>query len=99
MPDSSRQTQSLERIPSGIPGLDTVLHGGFFQGGLYLIMGRPGAGKTILGNQISFNHVAAGGRVVYVTLLSESHARMLAHLQGMAFYDPTPIANTLYYVS
>jgi circadian clock protein KaiC len=99
MPDSSRQTQSLERIPSGIPGLDTVLQGGFLQGGLYLVMGRPGAGKTILGNQISFNHVATGGHVLYVTLLAESHARMLAHLQSLQFYDPAPIANSLYYVS
>lgn len=99
MADSARQTQLIARVPSGIPGLDTVLKGGFLQGGLYLIMGRPGAGKTILGNQISFNHVAAGGRVVYVTLLAETHARMLAHLQSLAFYDPTPIADTLYYIS
>src|ERR1041385_453643 len=99
MPDPSRQTQSIERVPSGIPGLDTILQGGFLQGGLYLIVGRPGAGKTIFGNQLSFNHVAAGGRVVYVTLLAETHARMLAHLQSLAFYDPAPIANSLYYVS
>src|SRR5258706_2112835 len=99
MPDSSRQMQPIERVPSGIPGLDTILKGGFLQGGLYLIMGRPGAGKTIFGNQLSFNHVAAGGRVVYVTLLAESHGRILAHLQSLDFYDPTPIADSLYYVS
>jgi len=89
----------LQRIPSGVLGLDAVLDGGFLQGGTYIIAGMPGTGKTILGNQICFNHVAQGGRVVYVTLLAETHGRMLAHLRGMAFFSEEPLASALHYVS
>jgi circadian clock protein KaiC len=99
MSEIVREPQPIERLPSAIPGLDIILRGGFLRGGIYIIMGHPGAGKTILGNQICFNHVAAGGRAVYITLLAESHARMLAHLRSLEFFDPAPIAETLHYFS
>src|SRR5437867_9563216 len=89
----------LVRLPSGIAGLDSILRGGFFKGGTYLIEGISGGGKTILGNQLCFHNVAAGGRALYVTLLAETHSRMLAHLQSLAFVTPAPIGDTLYYIS
>jgi circadian clock protein KaiC len=89
----------LERVPSGIRGLDTILNGGLLKGGVYIIQGPPGSGKTILGNQICFNHVASGGRAVYVTLLAETHARMMANLRSMRFFTLAPIPESLYYVS
>ena len=90
---------ALQRIPSGIAGLDRILHGGFLKGGTYLIMGPPGAGKTILANQFCFNHVAAGGNVLYLTLLAETSSRMLANIQSFAFFTLAPIADTLSYLS
>jgi circadian clock protein KaiC len=36
--------RGLERLPTGEPGLDAVLGGGFFRGDLYLIVGDPGSG-------------------------------------------------------
>jgi hypothetical protein len=39
----------LERLPTGIPGLDAILRGGFLKAGIYIAHGNPGAGKTILG--------------------------------------------------
>ena len=89
----------LERVPTGIEGLDRILYGGLLSGGVYIIEGVPGVGKTILANQICFNHVAAGGRVAFVTLLAESHTRMLQHLQPMSFYHEDAIPERLYYVS
>jgi circadian clock protein KaiC len=89
----------LARMPSGIPGLDTVLRGGFIKNGIYIIQGRPGAGKTILGNQICFAHAASGGRALYVTLLSEQHHRMIANIEGLSFFDRSKIAHELHYVS
>ena len=91
---------SLERFSTGIEGLDRVLDGGFFAGGVYLVEGVPGAGKTILANQVCFHHVrSGGGRALYVTLLAESHARLLQHLQPMAFFDGEIIPERLTYVS
>ena len=75
-PEQSRPIQPLSRVPTGIAGLDTILNGGFLRGGIYFISGQPGTGKTILSNQMAFNHVASGGRAVFVSILSETHARM-----------------------
>jgi circadian clock protein KaiC len=99
MSDIVRPSEPIERIASGVPGLDAILNGGFLRNGTYILMGPPGAGKTILGNQICFHEVASGGRAVYVTLLAESHSRMISHLRSLKFFDPAPIAETLTYVS
>jgi circadian clock protein KaiC len=88
-----------ERLATGIAGLDTILRGGFFRGGIYIIRGQPGAGKTILANQICFAEIAAGRRALYVTLLAESHARMIANLRSLSFFDDRKIPESLYYVS
>lgn len=40
-----------ERVTSGVPGLDEMLHGGFVAGSAVLVRGAPGAGKTSLGLQ------------------------------------------------
>jgi len=43
--------QTRDRIPSGTPGLDEVLRGGFIRGQTTLVSGGPGTGKTILALQ------------------------------------------------
>nr|WP_298722181.1 ATPase domain-containing protein [uncultured Steroidobacter sp.] len=89
----------LERIATGVPGLDDVLKGGFFEGAVYIVRGTPGAGKTILANQICFQHARQGKRALFVTLLAENHARMLQHLEQMSFYDAHLIPKYVYYIS
>lgn len=91
--------RAIERMPTGVPGLDTVLHGGVFRGGIYIVQGTPGAGKTILANQLCFNHVAAGGRALYVTLLTESHTRLLSHLAALSFFDEAALPDRVAYLS
>jgi len=88
-----------DRVSSGIEGLDAILAGGFIPGGITIVQGRPGAGKTILGNQMCFSHARSGGRALYVTLLTESHARMLMHIGSLAFFDGSLIPDHVYYVS
>jgi circadian clock protein KaiC len=88
------------RIESGIPRLDYILKGGFLEGGAYAILGPPGSGKTILGNQFCFNHVATtAGRCVYMSLLVESTSKMLRHLATLDFYRAEVIPERIYYVS
>ena len=96
---ASSQDPSFTRVPSGVAGLDKILGGGFMQGGLYIIQGAPGAGKTILSNQICFHNVAHGGQALFVTLLAENHARMLENLRGLSFFDETRIPDQLTYLS
>ena len=88
-----------DRLATGIQGLDEVLGGGLIRGGIFLVMGRPGAGKTILGNQLCFNHVAQGGRALYMTLLAESHATLLANVETFDFFEPQAVSSTLKYLS
>jgi circadian clock protein KaiC len=90
---------SLERLPSGIPGLDVVLGGGFFRAGVYILHGLPGSGKTIFANQLCYRHIEQGGRAVYVTLLAESHSRMLQHIRPLSFFNETAIPEELTYIS
>ncbi|VWX48321.1 ATPase domain-containing protein [Novosphingobium sp. 9U] len=91
--------EPLPRVPTGIPGLDAILDGGFVRGGIAIIQGQPGAGKTILGNQICYNHIAAGGRALYITLLAESHSRMLGHIGQLGFFNEAAIPDHIYYMS
>ena len=83
------------RVRTGIAGLDEVLRGGLFRGGVYIVMGVPGAGKTIFGNQFAFEHARMGGRVVYATILSETHARLLTFIGSMTFYDARLVGNAM----
>jgi circadian clock protein KaiC len=99
MTASAQPLHPTPRVATGVTGLDTILHGGFLQGGIYLLRAPSGGGKTVLGNQLCSNHVAAGGRAVYVELLSETHTQMFAHLQSMTFFTMEPINRTLHYYS
>jgi circadian clock protein KaiC len=87
-----------DRLETGIIGLDAILGGGVFEGGIYIIQGAPGAGKTILGNQICFGHAAQGRHALYITLLAESHSRMIGHMRRLAFFDEAAIPDRMSYV-
>lgn len=88
------------RIQTGVPRLDYILQGGFFEGGVYGVVGANGSGKTIFGNQVCFNHIAqTQGRCLYLTLLAESHARMVTHLRTLSFFKQSYIPEYLTYLS
>ncbi len=89
----------LKRLQSGIEGLDELLKGGFVAGSSYIIQGRPGSGKTILANQIGFNHARAGGRVLFATLLAEPHERLFQFLSTLSFFDKDKIGDQIQFVS
>lgn len=97
--DEEQTARFPERVSSGVPGLDAILRGGFLKAGIFLIQGSPGAGKTILANQICFHHAAEGGRALYVTLLAESHSRMLLHIGQLRFFDAKMVPSRVYFVS
>jgi circadian clock protein KaiC len=89
----------MKRFPTTVPGLDEILHGGLFEGGVYILEGPPGAGKTTLANQIAFGVAARGGKALYVTMLAESHARMLQHMLGQSFCKPELVNSSVLYLS
>jgi len=47
-------SDTLPTVPTGIPGLDELISGGFPKGRVILIIGGPGSGKTILASQFLY---------------------------------------------
>lgn len=48
----------MDRVKTGIPGLDEVLFGGYLRQSANLIEGAPGTGKTTFGMQFIYNGIA-----------------------------------------
>jgi circadian clock protein KaiC len=92
-------TSEMERITSGVPGLDQILCGGLLPRAVYIFQGGPGQGKTILANQICYHRATLGDRAMYVTLLAETHHRLLRHLRKMAFLVNSAKDDAVYYES
>jgi circadian clock protein KaiC len=57
----------ISRIPSGIPGLDPLIEGGFKKGSTILVSGRAGSGKTIITLSFLMEGIKSGETVMYLT--------------------------------
>ena len=78
------------KCTSGIDGLDDILNGGFPRNCIYLVEGRPGAGKTTLALQFLLEGLRLGEACLYVTLsetkqeleaVARSHVWNLSHIR------------------
>jgi KaiC/GvpD/RAD55 family RecA-like ATPase len=59
----------MNRVQTGIPGLDELLDGGFIKGSTTLLSGRSGAGKTIFGLQFLHHGVTSCNEPgIFITL-------------------------------
>jgi KaiC/GvpD/RAD55 family RecA-like ATPase len=56
-----------ERIPTGMPGLDRLISGGFITKSINLVEGGNGSGKTIFAMQYLIEGLKKGEAVLYVT--------------------------------
>jgi circadian clock protein KaiC len=56
------------RVPSGIPGLDKLIGGGFISGDTYLLTGGTGTCKTLFCCQFIYEGLKKGEKGVYFTL-------------------------------
>ena len=89
---------SLKLLPTGVPGLDLVLGGGLEQGAVVVLAGGPGAGKTILAQQICFARATAAHKCVYYTTVSEPHTKLVRHLEPFAFFDREALDETVEFI-
>ncbi|WP_150305569.1 ATPase domain-containing protein [Pseudomonas saliphila] len=99
MSESAPRKPLRPRLSTGVNGLDTVLLGGLIPAAVYIVQGSPGAGKTILANQVCFHRADLGEHSLYVTLLAESHDRMVEHLSTMSYFDAKQVPESVYYIS
>ncbi|MFW9919057.1 MAG: ATPase domain-containing protein [Candidatus Thorarchaeota archaeon] len=62
----------IDRVKTGIPGLDDLIEGGFPRGDTILVAGKAGTGKTILANQFLYNGAAMYNEPGVLVTLEES---------------------------
>ncbi|MGY0287232.1 MAG: KaiC domain-containing protein [Candidatus Methanodesulfokora washburnensis] len=58
----------IERVKTGVPGLDEILRGGIPRRNMVLLAGGPGTGKTILGQQFLYHGLMNNEPGIYVAL-------------------------------
>ena len=68
MEESSFQIGSLERINTGINGLDNIIQGGLPKKSITLVSGPPGGGKSIFCFQFLYEGVKNGEKCLFLTL-------------------------------
>ncbi len=85
----------IEKLPSGVPGLDDVLGGGIPKFSFNLIAGAPGCGKTTLAHQIMFANATPDRPALYVTILGEPPLKMLRYQQQFGFFDVAKVPGSV----
>ena len=85
---------SLERLSTGIDDLDVVLGGGFLAGGVVLVAGQPGIGKSTLLAQVAA-YIAGSKSVLYVSgEESISQVKLRAERLGAADSEKLQLASS-----
>ena len=85
-------------LPTGVPNLDIVLGGGIPVGSFTLIAGGPGAGKTILSQQVMYHNATPERPALHFTVLGEPVAKLLRYQSRFAFFDAAKINTAIRYV-
>src|SRR5207249_1898918 len=58
----------VQKVPSGIPGLDDLIEGGFWPKSTVVILGSSGTGKSTFASQFLMEGIEQGEQALYVTL-------------------------------
>jgi circadian clock protein KaiC len=90
---------SINRLSTGIPGLDEVLGGGLPELSFNLIAGQPGSGKTTLAHQLMFALATPERPALYLTVLGEPPLKMLRYQQQFAFFDAAAINRSVHFLN
>lgn len=90
---------TINRLSTGVPGLDDVLGGGLPEFSFNLIAGAPGCGKTTLAHQIMFALATPERPGLYFTVLGEPPLKMLRYQQQFAFFDSDAVNQSVYFVN
>lgn len=79
------------RVSSGIEGLDTLLHGGLVPNRTYMVRGRSGTGKTIVGYHFLAEGLSNGENVLYITF-EETAAELAENAATLGFeFSEVPV--------
>jgi circadian clock protein KaiC len=86
-------------LETGVPNLDRILGGGLRSRSLAMVIGAPGAGKTMLAQQIAFHVAKQNKSVLYLTGYSETHDKLLANNRGLSFFDAAAVGREIQFLN
>jgi circadian clock protein KaiC len=90
---------SINKLHSGVRGLDEVLGGGIPEYSFNLIAGAPGTGKTTLSQQIMFALATPQRPALHLTVVGEPTFKMLRYQQQFSFFEPSKVGSSVYYAN
>jgi circadian clock protein KaiC len=90
---------TINRLPTGVPGLDEIMGGGLPEFSFNIIAGAPGSGKTTLAHQFVFANATPERPALYFTVLGESAIKMLRYQQQYSFFDSAKLAGSIRFIN
>ena len=69
---STQEKVAINKLPTGVPGLDEIVGGGLPEFSFNIIAGAPGSGKTTMAHQFVFANASVERPALYFTVLGLS---------------------------
>jgi len=89
----------INRLPTGVPGLDEILGGGIPEFSFNIVAGAPGCGKTTLAHQFMFANATPERPALYFTVLGEPPLKMLRYQQQYTFFDASKLNGSIRFIN
>jgi circadian clock protein KaiC len=96
---SAQDKVAINKLPTGVLGLDEIVGGGLPEFSFNIIAGAPGSGKTTLAHQFVFANATPERPALYFTVLGESAIKMLRYQQQYTFFDPAKLPGSIRFIN
>jgi circadian clock protein KaiC len=90
---------TIQKLPTGVPGLDEIVGGGLPEFSFNIIAGAPGSGKTTLAHQFMFANATPERPALYFTVLGEPAIKMARYQQQYNFFDLAKVPNSVRFIN
>jgi circadian clock protein KaiC len=90
---------TINRLATGVQGLDELLGGGLPEFSFNIIAGPPGCGKTTLSHQLMFTLATPQRPALYFTVLGEPPLKMLRYMQQFDFFDSEKVNSAIHFIN
>jgi circadian clock protein KaiC len=90
---------TINRLATGVQGLDDILGGGLPEFSFNIIAGPPGSGKTTLAHQMMFSMATPERPAVFFTVLGEPPLKMLRYQQQFDFFNKDAINESIHFIN
>jgi circadian clock protein KaiC len=96
---SGGEKVTINKLLTGVPGLDEIMGGGLPEYSFNIIAGSPGCGKTTLAHQFVFANATPERPALYFTVLGEPALKMLRYQQQYDFFDVDKLNGAIRFVN